>query len=252
MSVALAQVRDQPPDLGPEVAEDVAALVMTMLAKDPAERPPSAGELGRAALDLRLSGGARPVEPAPTRMLPVAPPLSDGPETPGEDVIAAARVSRLATDTDPGFFLPSPERRRHWLPYAAGLVALTVVALLVVRACTSQSATDGATAEDTASAGSQSVGEAVLVRASDYVGRPVDDARAALRHLGLQVSVRPVPADKHTAVGTVTAVSPTGRLSPDEPVMLEFARSDPGRAEQGKPTKKHKHHKDNGRQKGQT
>jgi len=54
-SVALAQVRDQPPPMGDGVRAAVASLVMRTLAKDPADRPESAGALAREALEVRAA-----------------------------------------------------------------------------------------------------------------------------------------------------------------------------------------------------
>ncbi len=69
VNVALAQVREEPPALPPGIPAPVTALVMRMLAKDPADRPASAGELGREALALRAAGAGRTPE---TKALPVA------------------------------------------------------------------------------------------------------------------------------------------------------------------------------------
>ena len=59
VNVALAQVREEPPALPAGIPAPVAALVMRMLAKDPADRPASAGELGREALALRAAGAGQ-------------------------------------------------------------------------------------------------------------------------------------------------------------------------------------------------
>jgi beta-lactam-binding protein with PASTA domain len=69
------------------------------------------------------------------------------------------------------------------------------------------------------------------VRAADYVGKPVAEATAALRALGLRVTTRTVPAGHGIEIGTVTGVTPTGRLSPGEGVTLDIA----GKAEDAKP-----------------
>ncbi|MGZ4592376.1 MAG: protein kinase domain-containing protein [Actinomycetes bacterium] len=261
VSVALAQVREEPPALGLDVSPEVSDLVMRMLAKDPEQRPASAGELAEQARRLsRSAAAAAPV--AATAALPafddpeatqaLGPRSGGGPASLGADGAeretpprgsGAAAGSRLGTDTDPGFQLPAPQRTPHWLPYAAGLAVGALALLLVVRACTNDATTPtAATAPTTASSQPSATPtppqEAIRVRASDYLGQPVSSARGALRTLGLHVSLRPVRASGDTAVGTVTGVDPTGRLSPDVTVTLEYAQAAAGTGHTGKAKKK--------------
>jgi tRNA A-37 threonylcarbamoyl transferase component Bud32 len=67
-AIATAHLRQAPPPLPPELPERVRDLVLAAMAKDPADRPSSAGELGRTAVALResLQGGR-----GPRRLLPV-------------------------------------------------------------------------------------------------------------------------------------------------------------------------------------
>jgi serine/threonine-protein kinase len=227
VSVALAQVREQPPVLGPEVPGAVSALVMRMLAKDPAQRPTSAGELAEEAraLSRAIADGT---EAGQTVALPAA--TSDAPQPP----------NRPGRDTDPGFRLPAPGRTPSWLPYAVGLTVGGLVLLLVLRACTGDATGTATTATDTTASGAPRftpAAESVLVRASEYRGQPVSQARAALRGLGLQVTLRPVIAGNSTPVGTVTGVDPTGRLSQDTAVTLEYAQAAAGQSKVDKPKK---------------
>ncbi|MCW2613807.1 MAG: serine/threonine protein kinase, partial [Frankiales bacterium] len=70
VAVVLAHLNDPPPDLPSEVPPAVVALVQRLLAKDPADRPASAGELAVTARALRdrLAEG-------PDALLPVSPPV---------------------------------------------------------------------------------------------------------------------------------------------------------------------------------
>src|SRR5690606_14362459 len=53
VSIAMAQINDTPPDLPITVAEPVRNLVMSCLAKKPADRPATSAHLSRAAVALR-------------------------------------------------------------------------------------------------------------------------------------------------------------------------------------------------------
>jgi len=217
VSVALAQVRDTPPELPPTVPAAVRALVMRLLAKEPAERPASAGELGDAAVALaaRLradgtEGPDRTAEtPATTRVLPAPDLGSDiGPDAP------PAPRPTVGTDTDPGFRLPPPSRLPRWLPYALALAGLALLLLLVAQACGGDPEGRGVAEESPAATAPTTV----EVVAADFVGRPVAEAREELEGLGLRVKV--VHEAGGGTVGTVKAVAPEGTLAAGDLVTI--------------------------------
>lgn len=70
IAIALAQVNDRPPALPDSIAEPVRALVLSMLAKDPADRPADANKLALAADALR-SGRVQDAINAVPSMLPL-------------------------------------------------------------------------------------------------------------------------------------------------------------------------------------
>ncbi|TDN91534.1 serine/threonine-protein kinase [Microbacterium sp. BK668] len=77
MAIALAQVNDEPPAMPSDVPLPVRDLVMSCLAKDPAERPSSAAALAQAAHELRESlraepGGGHTAPSSPTGSRPLA------------------------------------------------------------------------------------------------------------------------------------------------------------------------------------
>jgi hypothetical protein len=77
-------------------------------------------------------------------------------------------------------------------------------------------------------------GTELLLGARD---RLLQQFRAEARHtraMDLRVLSHTVPAEQGMPVGTVTGVTPTGRLSPGETVTLEVA----GAGQDGKPGKK--------------
>jgi eukaryotic-like serine/threonine-protein kinase len=68
IAIALAQVNDTPPDLPESIPAPVRALLMSMLAKDPAERPSNAEDLAEAADAIRR-GDIKAAEAAVPGML---------------------------------------------------------------------------------------------------------------------------------------------------------------------------------------
>jgi tRNA A-37 threonylcarbamoyl transferase component Bud32 len=212
VTVALAHVRDQPAALGDDVQPNVSALVLRMLAKEPADRPASAAELAREAFDLRagvrlgalrLGAPVRPVDV--TRVLPV----SDVASAPPTVAWRAAPARAAAGHTS------------RWVPYAVALVVCALVLLFVVHSLgNSGGATPAPLSKPSATAPAT-----VLVRAADYVGKPVADAAAALRALNLTVALQPVPAANGAPIGSVTGVTPTGRLTTGATVTVQVAQA---------------------------
>jgi serine/threonine-protein kinase len=228
VNVALAQVREEPPALPAGIPEPVAALVMQMLAKDPADRPASAGELGREALALRAAGAGQ--TPA-TKTLPVA----DADAT----RVVGPVPARGDSDTNPGFLLPPLRERPVWLPVVIAAAVVLVLVLAIARACsgpgTAATSTSSSTAKDTAAAAKDSV----TVDQADYVGRPLDEVRTELTQLGLVVQVDEIAGDGDA--GTVTGVSPDGTVARGDEVTVSVVQaSDPadGGGDKGKGKKK--------------
>ncbi len=62
----------------------------------------------------------------------------------------------------------------------------------------------------------------VRVAAEGYVGRPVEEVRAELEALGLQVAIEPVTT-ADVPEGTVTTVDPTGEVPLDGTVTVGYA-----------------------------
>jgi serine/threonine-protein kinase len=235
VSVALAQVRDQPPTLPSNVPEPVRALVLRMLAKDPADRPASAGELGREALALRHAG-AVPTGATRSGVTALLPSVGteatswvgaeDGntsPSGPPAALVAAApaleRIRRGHRESPP------------WLWVAAAGAAVLIL-LLTFRACSSGSdpGANSPTGTGTTTSPARSTPTSVTVDEAKYLGRPVDDVVAELRRLGLVVRTR--TGDQRGKAGTVTGVTPTGSIAPGATVTVT-AVGDKGKKENG-------------------
>ena len=232
VSVALAQVSQEPPALPPELPAAVRDLVMQMLAKRPADRPASAGDVGRAAMALRPTLAAAATEaldpPEATRTLP-AVAAGAAPAYAEETTVV---TPRLGTDTDPGFRLPDVSRAPRWLPYAIALAVAALVVLLAVRACGSDPTSTAGTTGASASGAGPTAAATVDVVARDYLGRPVADVRADLVALGLAVDVQRSAGGG--VVGTVKAVAPTGSVTAGTTIRLDVVAAPPPKEKPGK------------------
>ena len=98
IAIALAQVNDAPPPLPDTLPTPVRALLMSMLAKDPANRPANALKLAEAAEAIR-AGDIQSAHAAVPGMLLFE--SSTGPVTAPVDVGATAPTSVVASSTEP-------------------------------------------------------------------------------------------------------------------------------------------------------
>jgi YVTN family beta-propeller protein len=114
-----AHLHDDPPSIhddAPGVPEGFDAVIARAMAKDPDDRYPSAGDLGRAA----LAAAGRPVPTGPERLVAI------GAAAPGD-----SQETIVSPDEAPtALASPPPTRRRRWWPWA--LAAIPVIALAVV------------------------------------------------------------------------------------------------------------------------
>jgi len=239
VSVALAQVRDEPPALPATLPGPVRDLVMRMLAKDPDRRPRAAGDVGREALAIRAATPARAddratEDTAATRMLPVgarpdaaARATAGDVDTDPERTTVVVAPPRRDADTDPGFHLPDPSRLPRWLPAALALAVLAVALLVVLKACGSgeEVGTTGGPGNGSPTSSEATAPTTVDVAAADYLGRPAADARTDLEGLGLRVDVQRTAGGGE--IGTVKGVSPTGTVDAGGLVTLEVVAEAP-------------------------
>ena len=246
VSVALAQVRDEPPALPDSVPVPVRSLVMAMLTKEPEQRPADASVVGERAAALRPGLGQPPAQVAPTRAMPVVTSAAadnahrpDQPDNRPYDGMSPATVAvpsptaRHHADTDPGFHLPTPSRLPPWLPYVVALVLFALL-FLGLRACSQ----DPGSVSTTGSASDSATGstrETVEVAEEDFLGRPAGEVRSELEDLGLRVAVERSAGGGE--VDTVKQVAPTGTLAVGSQIRLGVVAPAEDDEERDKPGK---------------
>src|SRR3954447_5960540 len=124
VAVALAHQREQPPALPQEIPRQVQELVGRAMAKNPPDRPPTAGEFGRAALALR--DGLLGTRPMPAMGMPPTARMA-GTRTAGTAVLP--RTGPAPARPPVGAPSRPPARRRRNL--RAPLIGLIILALII-------------------------------------------------------------------------------------------------------------------------
>jgi tRNA A-37 threonylcarbamoyl transferase component Bud32 len=231
---------------------DLAALIASLTAKNPADRPASAALVAARARRIHNSAAARGDRPAPTRLdlpapagpalpAPAGPalpapagPALPTPARPGSPALTGAEGPAFTSPGAPAPTGPSagdhhvrpaaPRRRRLAAAgLASGILAAGLLGWLLatVRADPAQPGSTATThqasppARSAAPAGTVTISRALL-------GRPVSVVRRELRRLGLVVQVRQRP-DQQTAPGSVLRIYPTGQVPAGSVVLLTAA-----------------------------
>ncbi len=200
VATALAHLREPVPDLPPAVPADLAAVVRRSMAKLPQER---------FADGTALAAALRNPATAATQVVPVA--TRGSPPRAGADHDHAAHDRR------------GPRRSALW-PVLA-VIALVAIIVLLFLLFMQDGDDDDPTDEQTSETPSQSSSApsssaptteattedtSILLNASDYVGRPLDDVERELGQLGLRVDSQQVDNPGGEIPGDVSAVNPTG------------------------------------------
>jgi len=258
LAVALAHWERPLPPLPGDVPEDMAALVRELTAKDPADRPRSAGEVARRAGQMAAHMGAEATarsgpaygDPAVTvagqaARYPGVPPAAG----PARDAAAASAGPDLTRDAALPVPVPMAEMptqhvpvgptvahrqhrarhalRRAVLPAAAAIV-VTVTAFLIGSAIGPGPAPHAGTIPAATPSGPFRPGPTqavtVEVRPGPLIGLPVATAVRRLHQQGL--SVRVVWRRSHEQPpGTVLSVLPAGQRPVGSTVVLIGARA---------------------------
>ncbi len=241
VAIAMAHINEQPPALPSDVPEPVAALVMSCIAKKPADRPATAANLARAAQALRRGDVAAATVAVP--MLAEAGTVAFNPPRQQGDDAATALIGTSAAAASGGPRTPAspesdedePRKKRAWIWWLVGIVVLLAVGGIIAAVALNggsstpqPSATKSSPARPSNTPTQTPTPERVFVNADDYAGMQATDARARLTALGLAADiVDGDPAKSSDQVGTVQSISPTGSLEVGSAVTIKAYTDQP-------------------------
>ncbi len=238
------------PPLPPAVPAEVAELILDLTARDPADRPASAGEVAVRAGRLRDALAGRPTTPparepggpAPATAMGAEPvTLAGGPvPLPGDPVPGAGDPATLADISPPDMASahrrPRPGRMRPARSLVLAVAGVAVVAglagwlLAAAFGAGPQQAQAGGpqpAAGSPSAAGTAPGARSVEVNADALAGQQARAVMRQLRHMGLRPRV--VRAVRGGQVpGTVISVQPSGQVPAGSIVTVTAARPPPG------------------------
>jgi len=215
VSIAMAHINDAPPDLPGTVPEPVRNLVLSCIAKTPADRPTSAAHLSRAATMLRRGdiAGAAAIVPgiastdsfatidSPTQAATRVITTQSSPAT------AALPVTRTTTTTR------DAEKRRTnpWIWPVVILAVLLVAAGVAIALMLLNGNQTPPAATETSQQPTDSTAATVDIDEATFIGMDETEFRGAIEDLGLVANVETGnPATDPADIGLVYAVNPTG------------------------------------------
>ncbi|MGN6198374.1 serine/threonine protein kinase [Humibacter sp.] len=232
VAIAMAQINEQPPPLPVTVSEPVRNLVYACIAKNPAERPSSAAHLARAATalrrgDIQAAAAAVPAvlgdETDTTRFNTLLLPGGAAAAAAAGDTQATTLLSSTETDEEPA---ETKKKRSPWTwPLIALIALLAIILIATLIALLTQS--HGNPAPTTATTHSapptshtptptptKTQATAGTINRNDYLGKPYDQAVAALNAAGFQNITKNVgtAAPSSDKVNTVYDINPTGTV----------------------------------------
>jgi serine/threonine protein kinase len=240
VAIAMAQINEQPPDLPVTVPEPVRRLVLSCIAKKPADRPASAAHLSRAAQALRRGDVAAAAASVPA-VLGAVPPTaatsilpSTGPY--GSTQATTVLPSSAAVPTPPTATAPVPTEKRNrylWLIIVlivlfAGAIVVAALALLSNQdrnpaASPSPSVSTSTTPSQTPSQtpSPTPTSNTVPIDLADYQGRNGEEVAAELEALGLVPRIENGnAATGDDEVGLVYQINPRGNVQKGTTVVI--------------------------------
>lgn len=234
VAIAMAQINETPPPLPVTVSEPVRNLVLSMIAKNPSDRPASAAHVSRAAQALRRGDTAAAAAAVPA--IAEGSGLTDATMVMGagaDDATQLIGATEFTTTTTAEVPVAEPKKRSPWTwPLIALITILAIVLAGTVIALINQG--DGGNPPATTASKTPSVtptpsetptptptSELIAVSASDFVGDTYDEAAAKLRDLGLASErAEGNAATSEDQVGIVYAINPEGNLQKGQLVTV--------------------------------
>ncbi|MGG7306408.1 protein kinase domain-containing protein [Curtobacterium sp. AB451] len=244
VAIAMAHINEQPPALPGDIPEPVSALVMSCIAKKPADRPATAANLARAAQALRRGDVAAATVAVPAiaagGTVAFNPPQAQGNDaataligTQGGAVTGGPRTPGSPVDGED----EEPKKKRAWIWWLAGVLAVLVIGGVIAAVAltgdsqpepTPTKSSARSTPSQTPTPSDTPTVSRVTVDSADFVGLSVADAQAKLEGLGLTSRVEDGdPAPKAEQANTVQSISPTGNLAVGSLVVLQQYTAQP-------------------------
>ena len=239
VAIAMAQINDTAPDLPETISEPVRNLVISCLAKNPAERPASAAHLSRAASALRRGDIAAAAASVPA-ILGNATPTAATQILNGYGATDATTVLPTAlpsTRAEANAAEAASRKRSPWTWPLVGLIALLVLVLTGTLIALFAQPNGETPAPSTSSAAPVSTEPTpaqtqqtptpeptpttAAVNRDEYIGMTGDEARQKLELLGfVSTVVTGNAATDPDDVGRVSDVDPSGPVRLGETVTV--------------------------------
>ncbi len=214
VAIAMAHINDAPPDLPGTIPEPVRNLVLSCIAKTPADRPTSAAHLSRAATMLRRGdiAGAAAIVPGIASTDSFA--TIDSPTQAATRVITTqSSPATAALPVTSATTLHAEERRRTnpWIWPVVILAVLLVAAGIAIAVMLFNGSQTPPGPSETSQPPTQSTAATVEIDEATFLGMDENEFRNAIEDLGLVANVQVGnPAAGSEVVGEVYDVNPTG------------------------------------------
>jgi len=226
VAIAMAQINDAPPALPETIAEPVRNLVMSCIAKKPADRPASAAHLARAAQALRrgdLQGAAASV-PGVLGTSSIDDATMVMPRTVATGATTVLNIPDVPEE--------ATKKRSPWTWPLIALIGVVIIVLIGSLIAVIASGGSNPKPTDTATNITPTVGPtpsptATSIALATYKGQKAQDVVVALQAMGytnVKTTLGPVPvyAPSPELEGTVYDIKPVGNVPFSTAVVIYY------------------------------